>query len=287
MTKKDTAETGTPEVAPNTNLDMWGRLMPTNPKFTKQFKGAGGFSGTALNAMYVIQKLTEEFGPCGQGWRFVLEEDRIQAGHTLKNGDTAKLHIIRGHIEYRIPTDGDWEGAQWFSTGPQFGQTMLVGENKYGTYTDEEAPKKSITDCIGKCAASLGIGADIFLGLFDDNKYINQRKLEEAEAAPSIPQDLPPRSAQAPELTGNMDQGPISDDDMAVARQVYTLCRRVAEEAKDVTEINECLKNNAASLKTLERASKVNFDKLKAFVEERRKALAQDRSDMNDELTGL
>jgi hypothetical protein len=60
---------------------------------------------------------------------------------------------------------------------------MLVDENKYGVFTDEEAPKKSITDCIGKCAVLLGVGADVHLGMFDDHKYVNERKAEVAGTA--------------------------------------------------------------------------------------------------------
>lgn len=155
------------------NLELWNKLEPTDPAHTKQFNRSGGFSGTAINATYILKRLTETFGPCGRGWRFALDDERVDEGHTLKNGDKARLHIVRGHLEYM-------QEGQWYQTSPQFGQTMLVGENKYGSFTDEEAPKKSITDCISKCAVLLGIGADVHLGLFDDNKYVNQRKQEEA-----------------------------------------------------------------------------------------------------------
>jgi hypothetical protein len=170
-----------------TNTALWQKFETTDPKTTKGFNRSGGFKGTAINATSIQKKLTEEFGPCGMGWRFVLEDDRVEEGHKLKSGDPCKLHIVRGHLDYCV-------SDKWYSTGPQFGQTYLVGEYSSGTYTDEEAPKKSITDCIGKCAATLGIGADIYLGLFDDNKYVNDAtkrdeptKLEKAAAKPRQP----------------------------------------------------------------------------------------------------
>lgn len=159
-----------------TTTAIWDRFEKTDPGHTKQFQRGGGFKGTAINGTYIIKKLTTEFGPCGKGWKFVIENERIEEGHTLANGDKTKVHIIRGHIDYQV--DG-----VWYSTSPQFGQTMLVDSNKNGTFTDEEAPKKSITDCISKCAVLLGIGADVHLGLFDDHKYVNQRKQEEAAGA--------------------------------------------------------------------------------------------------------
>ncbi len=169
------------------NMALWSSLEKTDPSHTKQFTRGGGFKGTAINATYILKRLTEAFGPCGRGWRFVLDDERIEQGHSLKNGDKARLHIVRGHIEYL--SDGTW-----FSTSPQFGQTMLVDENKNGVFTDEEAPKKSITDCISKCAVLLGIGADVHLGLFDDNKYVNERKREEAAAANGDGHTPPPKA---------------------------------------------------------------------------------------------
>lgn len=170
------------------SLTLWNRLEKTDPHYTKAFTGKGGFSGTAINGTYIIKRLTEEFGPCGSGWKFVLEEERIEGGHVLKSGENARLHIVRGHIDYVL-------NGQWCSTSPQFGQTFLVAENKYGSFTDEEAPKKSITDCISKCAVLLGIGADVHLGLFDDSKYVNQRLEETGDEVPSK------KETTKPELT--------------------------------------------------------------------------------------
>ena len=39
-----------------------------------------------------------------------------------------------------------------------FGQTTFVGANKHGLFTDEEAPKKSLTDATNKALSMLGFG---------------------------------------------------------------------------------------------------------------------------------
>jgi len=179
------------------HIDLWNKLEPTDPRHTKEFSGKGGFAGTAINATYILKKLTETFGPCGKGWKFVLEEERIMEGHVLKSTDICRLHVVRGHLSYVL--DGTW-----YDTSPQFGQTFLVAENKYGAFTDEEAPKKSITDCIGKCAVLLGIGADVHLGMFDDSKYVNQRIKEENEAEDATRPAPAPR-APAPPKTPTED----------------------------------------------------------------------------------
>ncbi|MFK8333452.1 hypothetical protein M2D63_026040, partial [Pseudomonas sp. BJa5] len=43
--------------------------------------------------------------------------------------------------------------------------------------TDGEAPKKSLTDAINNSLSMLGFRADVFLGIFDDRDYVQQREL--------------------------------------------------------------------------------------------------------------
>lgn len=270
----------------NTNLDLWNRLQTTPAAATKPFKGKGGFSGTAINGMYIIKRLTEEFGPVGHGWQFVIDDEQIVEGHTLKSGDKAKLHKIRGHIEYGPRRgNGAGEGFQ-YQTSSQFGQTMLVDENKYGPFTDEEAAKKSATDCLGKCASQLGIGADIFLGLYDDNKYVNQRKQEAAEEAKAAAPASEPQPEKLPATEAPKAAEPAGDD-KTISRQVFHLVKGVAEGAKDPRDIDDILKHNAASLKVLERAYPDNYETLKGIVKTERERLAKlPRNDpaMNDDL---
>jgi hypothetical protein len=43
---------------------------------------------------------------------------------------------------------------------------------------DDEAPKKAMTDALTKAMSHLGMSADIFLGKFDDNKYVQTKTKE-------------------------------------------------------------------------------------------------------------
>lgn len=169
-------------------IAIWNQLTVTDSKFTKKFDRAG-FKGDAINPTWIMRRLTEMFGPAGIGWHLVLDDEKFVTGHTLRNGDKAIVHVVRGRLAYRpTPT------AEWVTTGPQFGQTTMVGENKHGSFTDEEAPKKSITDCLGKCAVQLGLGADIHLGLWDASKYVN----DPADNPPPRPPAPAPAPAAAP-----------------------------------------------------------------------------------------
>lgn len=210
------------------NLELWNDLEKTDRFFTKEFQRPGGFRGTSINSTYVLKRLTEAFGPCGKGWRFVMDNEEIVEGPKMKSGDARKLHKVLGHIEYL-------EANDWKSTSVQFGQTMLVDENKYGPFMDEEAPKKSITDCLSKCAVMLGIGADVYLGLFDDNKYVNDRK-READAERKSAEPAKEQGADKEiKTSAPAEQGrpkTITTEDSDRARALYNAFRQEIDACK-------------------------------------------------------
>jgi hypothetical protein len=158
MSDKQTKET----------LSLWDAVSRTDPKFTKAFQKGGGFKGTATNATYLARKATEMFGPCGIGWGVKVLDENVLAG----SGDD---RVHRVHVELWFM----WNGQR--GSIEHFGQTMLAGKNSRGPYTDEEAPKKSLTDAMTKALSLLGFAADIHLGLYDDNKYVNELRAEFAE----------------------------------------------------------------------------------------------------------
>lgn len=147
------------------NLALWNDVQTTDPNYTKKFTRTGGFSGTAINFTHLAKKATEKFGPCGIGWGWTVDDDRIVEG---ANAD--KIHVLRVTLWY------EWQGKRGQIT--HFGQTAFTGRNRSGEFTDEEAPKKSLTDALSKCLSMLGFAADVHLGLYDDNKYVNDLREE-------------------------------------------------------------------------------------------------------------
>lgn len=156
------------------NLKLWEAHEDIDPKFTKAITGRD-YGGTSPNPQYVIKCLTDLFGPVGIGfgWRVVAEGFE-------RFGDTS-LHWCR--IEF-------WhtDRANVFEA---YGQTKAAYVTSKGTMrVDEDAPKKSLTDAIVKAASQIGIAANIFLGRWDDQKYVAEvnaeyRKEERAAPAPS------------------------------------------------------------------------------------------------------
>lgn len=166
-------------------LDIWKKVSTPQHEHTKAFSRGGGFKGTSINGTAMAMMATEMFGPNGIGWGLDLEDEKYVEGakHVDANGNVIVqdiIHVVRCRIWYMV-------AGEVYQTSPQFGQTTFVGKNKYGAFTDEEAPKKSITDAQGKCLSLLGFGADIFLGKWDDSKYVNEVKStqnkEKAKAA--------------------------------------------------------------------------------------------------------
>ena len=171
----------------NANLSIWNAVKTTDPNFVKNFRRAGGFAGTAIDPMYNIFRATQLFGPMGIGWGFEIVNEQIIDGAPLLDSDgnvvgCEKLHEIKLRVWYK---HGDATGEIFAS-----GATMMVGRNRNGFFTDEEAVKKSITDALSKALSYLGFSADVHLGRFDSNKYTNPPKATPAsKPASSAPAD--------------------------------------------------------------------------------------------------
>jgi hypothetical protein len=68
-----------------------------------------------------------------------------------------------------------WHGSRNNTFGPIYGSTTL--RDRKGNI-DKDAPKKATTDALTKALSQLGFNADVFLGKFDDNKYVEDMKRE-------------------------------------------------------------------------------------------------------------
>lgn len=176
MADKNPFDSSSMETKIKVGLEWWNKVEKTDPKYTKQFSRAGGFKGTATNMTYLVKKATELWGPAGGAWGYEVVDEKYVPGALLKSGEHSVVHVLR--IKLRHP----------HGCVEHFGQTTFIGQNSNGTYTDEEAPKKSLTDALSKCLAMLGFAADVHLGLYDDNKYVTDLRKEFADAAEDEPE---------------------------------------------------------------------------------------------------
>lgn len=155
--------------APADNLALWNQLAKTDPRHTKGFKRAGGFTGTAIKPIWIIQRLTELFGPVGVGWGFSKPDfTLVPAGDELPVFCTIEAwHGSPANALYGVGGD------------------KVISKNKFGLVVDDEAFKKAFTDALGNAFKFVGVGADVHMGLFDDSKYVRDTAQEFAANDPA------------------------------------------------------------------------------------------------------
>ena len=147
------------------NRKLWDRLGKTDPIHTKSFKRTGGFSGTAIKPMWAYKRMTEEFGPCGKGWGINKPEFELQ------HMDEDVLVFCTVSVWHEEPEQLTWG----------VGGDRIRSKNRHGLYVDDEAYKKAFTDAVTNALKFIGVGADVHMGMYDDNKYVNALKAEFAE----------------------------------------------------------------------------------------------------------
>jgi hypothetical protein len=132
------------------NLELY-RQVAEVPANAKKPIAAGRLKGkTDINPMWRIEKLTEQFGPCGIGWKYVITDKRLEAG---ANGEISAFVDIDLYFKY----EGTWSEAI-----PGTGGSAFVANERNGLYTSDECFKMALTDAISVSAKALGIGADVY-----------------------------------------------------------------------------------------------------------------------------
>lgn len=156
------------------NTKLWDNLGRTDPSHTKAFTRGGGFKGTAIKPMWSYRRMTEEFGPCGLGWG--VGEPAFQV---VPGPEGEVLVFCTASIWYRQ----DEAECRVYGVGGD----KAVGKNKYGLNSDDEAFKKAFTDAVTNALKLIGVGADVHMGMFDDNKYVNTMRQEFSDEPAATP----------------------------------------------------------------------------------------------------
>lgn len=129
------------------------------PDSAKRQIGAGRLKGkTDINPMWRLKTLTEQFGPCGIGWKYTITDKRLEEG---ANGEVAAFL----DIDLFVKVDGAWSDAI-----PGTGGSAFVAKEKNGPYTSDECFKMALTDAISVACKALGFGADVYWEA-DRSKY--------------------------------------------------------------------------------------------------------------------
>lgn len=156
------------------NLKLWKSVEKTNPKYTKPAK-VGGHNITSIAPQFQVMNATEQFGSYGESWGFKNIEFDYSITNTpitLKVQDwntkaIESVDSILGLVGFK---------ATFFFPKGEFEITnsiKIFTDNKHSKIDDNFA-KKLETDALTKALSKLGFNADIFLGKFDDVRYVQE-----------------------------------------------------------------------------------------------------------------
>lgn len=135
-------------------MRVWDAVSRTNPANTKHVNQRGGF--TAIAAHSQIMEATRAFGPIGEGWGYDTGQPLFQD----------RMVFVPVQL---------WHGSRENTFGPVYGGAEWKSNKDH---LDSDALKKATTDAMTKLLSQLGFNADVFLGKFDDNKYVAQMERE-------------------------------------------------------------------------------------------------------------
>lgn len=130
------------------NLTLWNEVCVTDPDQTKSVNN-GKYQFTAIDAYAQIWKATEVWGPYGSLWGLYDLEY-----HFMPEVGLCRVSAIFKYPGFAFPLNSAIKYV--FTNGKP----------------DEDFAKKVETDLITKALSRLGFNADVFLGMFDDDKYV-------------------------------------------------------------------------------------------------------------------
>lgn len=156
------------------NTRHWDALKATDPKHTKSFSRSGGFKGTAMKPIWIIEQMTRHFGPIGEGWG--MNEPKFEVVDLTK--DTGRVMVYCWVSCWHTDRSNIFFGVGGDTVQDQFRDGRMA--------PDDEAFKKAYTDAINNALKYVGVGADIHMGQFEDSKYMKEVA---AQFAPTLPEE--------------------------------------------------------------------------------------------------
>ncbi len=173
---------------PSDNLHIYKQVSSVPEDAQKPFESSWGKQLTEINGMWRIQKLTELFGPCGEGWfTEVTRQERVD----FPNGEVCVFTDINLYLK-------DTKTGRWSKPIRGTGGNRLVLKNADGLFIDDEAYKKAYTDALGIACKALGFGADIYWGR-NDSKYDSGTATTASPSAKEV--EKKPETVAAPQKT--------------------------------------------------------------------------------------
>jgi len=161
------------------NLELWHKVEKTNPAYTKN-ANVGGNKITSISPQFQIMNVTEQFGSYGSTWGFKnIELDYSLVGTMFKREKTEGVYPNKKVVGLEDAIMGlvVFKATFYYPDGefPIINSISLFTNNDM-TKLDDNFAKKVETDALTKAISKLGFNADIFMGKFDDVRYVEEMK---------------------------------------------------------------------------------------------------------------
>lgn len=172
------------------NLDYYNKLKVVPQQALRQIQSGRLRGKHDINPMWRIKAMTEQFGVCGIGWKYIITKQ-----WTETFGSEVKAYC---NIDLFIKVNGEWSDAIQ-GTG---GSSEVSMESK-GAYVSDECYKMALTDALSVAMKALGVAADVYFeagkDIIDiDSKYGAQdsRAAQQQAQTQQLAQTQQPASSQ-------------------------------------------------------------------------------------------
>lgn len=195
------------------NLGIWDKVARPPKEALKTIVGGRLRGMTDINPQWRYKAITEVYGPAGTGWYYEID-------HMWTENGVGEVKMA--FVTIKLYTNN---GGTWSQPIVGIGGSELVEKEKAGFYSNDEAYKMATTDALSVAMKMLGIGADIYAGLWDGSKYKEQE-----------PENKPVDEAKLKELQAHAKRG------TSALKEAWTALSASARES---------LKGELAALKVL------------------------------------
>lgn len=145
------------------NLKLWNDVKQPPATALKEIQ-AGRLKGKSdINPQWRYQVMTEQFGPCGVGWKYTIDKLWTEPA----GNEVFAFALVSVYIK-----DGD----AWSEPIPGIGGHMLMEQERAGLHANDEGFKMAVTDALSVALKMLGVAADIYMGKWDGSKYADKKQ---------------------------------------------------------------------------------------------------------------
>jgi hypothetical protein len=145
------------------NLDKWEKLARPPESALKKINGGRLKGMTDISPQWRYKAMTEVFGPAGKGWSYTIEKLWTEEGVGGEIMAFAQVNLVADGLPI-----------------PGIGGSKLIAKETGGMHNSDEAYKMAVTDALSVAMKMLGVGADIYMGMWDGSKYKDSNPVADA-----------------------------------------------------------------------------------------------------------